>query len=240
MNILLMHARDADDPILEHEYECFLERSGLGPESFTRFNLTSGEPIDGSLLEGASCVMVGGSGAYSLSKGGVYWYEPMLALMREIVDRKVPMFASCFGFQALVVALGGTLEARPERAELGTYALTTTPEGKADPLFEGMPDSFDVQLGHNDSVVALPDGLVHLASTERCFYQAVRVPGAPIYATQFHPELTDQDNIKRYLRYLEHYMLPGETEEQARQRARDMHRPSEVANSMIQRFLSLI
>ncbi len=240
MKILLLHARDPDDPILDHEFECFVARSGEPEASFAQINLTTTSPLGPELLEGASCVMVGGSGAYSLVKGGADWFEPMLELMREIVARKIPMFASCFGFQALVVALGGELRAERDRAELGTYALTLTDEGRADPLFSELPATFDVQLGHNDSVMSLPDGLVHLASTERCLYQAVRVPGAPIYATQFHPELTDQDNIKRYLRYLEHYILPGESVAQAEERAYSMHRPSVAANSMIERFLSLI
>jgi GMP synthase (glutamine-hydrolysing) len=240
MKILLLHARDPDDPSLTHEYECFVARSGEPADSFVQLNLTTHTPLGPELFDGVDCVMVGGSGAYSLTKGGADWFEPMLELMREIVARRVPLFASCFGFQALVVAMGGELRADPERAELGTYALTLTDAGRADPLFSELPDTFDVQLGHNDSVVSLPDGLVNLASTERCLYQSVRVPGAPIYATQFHPELTDKDNILRYMRYLEHYIRPGETIEDARHRAYSMHRPSPDANAMIRRFLSLI
>ena len=240
MKILLLHARDPDDPSLQHEYECFVARSGQPAEAFTQVNLTTESPLSLELLEGVDCVMVGGSGAYSLTKGGADWFEPMLELMRQIVARRVPLFASCFGFQALVVALGGELHADPERAELGTYEVTLTDEGRADPLFSELPDSFDVQLGHNDSVVSLPEGLVHLVRSERCFYQSVRVPGVPIYATQFHPELTEKDNILRYLRYLDHYILPGETVEDARERAYAMHRPSPAANSMIAKFLALI
>jgi hypothetical protein len=44
-----------------------------------------------------------------------------------------------------------------------------------------------------------------LASTARAPYQALRVEGTSIVATQFHPELQKQDNINRYLRYWEEY-----------------------------------
>ncbi len=102
-----------------------------------------------------------------------------------------------------------------------------------------MAPSFDAQLGHNDSVVEMPPGLACLARSERCSVQAVRVPGAPIVATQFHPELTDRDNIRRYLRYLEAYKKPGESMEQARERAEQMHRPSPRANALIAQFVRL-
>ena len=239
VRVLLLQARDAADPIITHELDCFVERAGLSHEAFTSLNMVT-DPIQVRALERADVVMVGGSGAYSVVKGGFDWHEPMLELMREVVARGKPMFASCFGFQALVQALGGQLETSRERAELGTFTMHVTEAGLQDALFAQLPASFDAQLGHNDSAMTLPEGMIHLASSERCPYQAVRVGQLPIVATQFHPELTDLDNITRYMRYVEAYRPPGMTLEEARQHAEQIHRPGPQSNRLVRLFLEQV
>ena len=47
--------------------------------------------------------------------------------------------------------------------------------------------------------------MVNLAFSERTPYQALRIDGAPVFATQFHPELTREDNEMRYRTYWENY-----------------------------------
>lgn len=239
-SILLLQARAARDPILSHELDCFVAQSGLDASCFHAVNLVETEHIDASLLDGMDVVMVGGSGDYSVVKQGFVWLEPLLELMRVIVARKMPMFASCFGFQALVLGMGGELITQSEHAELGTFLITLSAQGLQDPLFGCLDvQDFYAQLGHNDSVICLPHGLIHLASSERCEVQAVRVLGAPIVATQFHPELTAQDNIKRYMRYVEAYKKPGESLEEAKKGAMKMHCQSPVANRLIRHFIRL-
>jgi GMP synthase (glutamine-hydrolysing) len=234
--IMLVQAREADDPMLVHEYECFLKRCGVPSGAMETLNLAA-EPPDPARLEGIDVVMVGGSGDFSLVTGGFDWHEPMLELMRTIVRRRQPMFASCFGFQAIVQALGGTLRSDPKRAELGTFEMTLTDAGRADPLFSRMPERFDAQLGHNDSAVELPDELVCLAGSERCAMQAVRVEGAPIVATQFHPELTWEDNMERFMRYIMNYKDADESVEDAHARGLEIHRPSPHCEQLLPLFL---
>lgn len=238
LTILMLHARDVHDPMLHHEFECFVERSQQRPEQFVARNLTV-ERISDELLEEVDAVMIGGSGAYSVVKKGFDWYEPLIQLMQCLVEMKKPTFASCFGFQALVQAMGGQVEGLTERAELGTFEITLTPTGERDPLFGKMPKQFHAQLGHNDSATILPEGVEVLASSERCPYQAIRVVDAPIYATQFHPELTEEDNITRYMSYIENYLKPGETIEHARKHAQEIHRPSVDANHLLAFFLEV-
>lgn len=234
--ILLLQAREPGDPMLDHELECFARRCGLEPEAFESVNMSAAE-LGAELLDGPDGVMVGGAGEYSVVKGGFDWHEPMLDLMRAVVQKGVPMFASCFGFQALVQALGGAVEADPQRSELGTYEVTLTPEGREDPIFGHHPDTFDAQFGHNDSAIRLPDELVWLASSERCQYQAVRYMDAPIVATQFHPELCAEDNMQRYIAYLQNYEAAALTREQAEEKARQMHRPSPHASHLLREFV---
>jgi GMP synthase (glutamine-hydrolysing) len=236
LDILLLQARTPDDPILEHEYECFLERAGRPPEAFWAVNMAT-DPFGPELLADVDVVTVGGAGDYSLVEDDADWFEALFATMRSVVDRGVPMFASCFGLQAMVRALGGALARDSASSEVGTFEMRLTARGCRDPFFGNLPESFDAQLGHKDSVVELPDGCVRLAESERCPVQAVRIEGEPVYATQFHPELTARDNIERYARYIESYKGIDESYEEAMERAEALHRESPEAASLIERFL---
>ena len=237
LSALLIQAREPGDPILAHELECFLRQSGLSPDQFVTLNLPQASCYRPALKR-ADVVFVGGSGDFSVVVGGFPWHAMLLEVMREVVARKTPMFASCFGFQALIQALGGTLVREPACAELGTHPIALTPQGIEDAIFGALPRKFDAQLGHHDSACVLPASLIPLASSQRCAIQAVAHLEAPIWATQFHPELTDRDNITRYLRYIQAYKAPEDSMDHARQKARQMHRPSPQANTLIPGFLT--
>lgn len=234
--ILLLQARTEGDPILEHEFECFVDRVDCSTEAFHAVNMVT-DGIEPGLLDEFDAVMVGGAGDFSIVEGDFEWYEPLMETMRAVIDRGVPMFASCFGFHALVAALGGRLAHSSERSEVGTFEIRLTDAGRKDSFFGQFPDRFDAQLGHKDSVDELPSKLVRLAESERCQIQAVRVPGEPIFATQFHPELSAADNIERYARYLQNYKGAEETHDEAMERAERIHRESPVANGLLEKFL---
>ncbi|RVU44860.1 type 1 glutamine amidotransferase [Lujinxingia sediminis] len=235
--ILLLQARTADDPMARHELEAFATQCDLDLDAFATFNIAT-TPARTFPVEGYDAVMVGGAGAFSLVEGGFDWHRDFLDLTRRLIEARVPMFASCFGFQAIVQALGGTLERDPERAELGTFPIELTEQGHSDPLFGELPEVFDAQLGHNDSAITLPDELVHLASSERCVYQAVRVRGRPVIATQFHPELGREGNLDRFRNYLNNYKPEGQTFEEAMAYAERIHRPSPHACGLLKAFVA--
>lgn len=235
--ILLLQAREPGDPMLEHELQCFARRCELACEAFESVNMAEAA-FDAAVLDGPDAVMVGGAGEYSVVEGGFEWHAAMLELMRAVAHKQVPMFASCFGFQAIVQAFGGRVETVPQMAELGTYEVTLTDAGRRDPIFGAHPDSFDAQFGHNDSATELPDELELLASSQRCPHQAVRVKGAPIVATQFHPELCAEDNIERYIAYLQNYEAAAISRAQAAEKAQQMHRPSPHASHLLREFVN--
>jgi GMP synthase (glutamine-hydrolysing) len=235
MTVLLLQARDVGDPMLEHELECFVERCAIERGRFRPLNLAA-EPIDPDVLRDVDAVMIGGSGDYSLAKGGFDWHGDYLEFMRAVIRRDVPTFASCFGFQAIVQALGGRVVRDPDAAEVGTFPITLTDEGRGDPSFSDFDATFEAQLGHNDSVRELPDELIRLAFSARCQTQAIRVKGHDIVATQFHPELSMEDNIVRYMRYL-HAYRPDLTEDEALEVASGIHRPSPAANRLLRAFV---
>lgn len=239
MKILLIQARNAGDPMLDHELECFAERCELPVDAFRTLNLPTDTWSPDSLLLDIDAVMIGGSGDYSLAAGGFEWHDRLLELVRQIVETRTPMFASCFGFQAIVQAYGGEIVKDPAAAEVGTFEIRLTEAGQAHLLFADAPPLFDAQLGHNDSATAaLPNNLINLACSERAPVQAIAVQGAPVIATQFHPELSMEANEVRYLRYL-HAYNPEMSDERARLESARIHRPSPVAADLLRRFVDL-
>lgn len=233
----LLQARKATEPVIEEERVSFAARLRVGVEDIEAFDLLRGETSLGAVTDGVDAVLVGGSGHFSI-RDEVSWMPSFLSTLRDLADAQFPTFASCFGFQGLVVALGCPVIHEPRSSEVGTYTLSLTDEGRADPIFSTLPETFTAQMGHKDSATSLPEGAVHLARSERCPFQALRV-GTRVYATQFHPELSGPENRQRFKRYLVEY-----SEVFGADRARHMldhaFEPSEAASSLLRRFAEQI
>nr|HRC85651.1 hypothetical protein [Thermoanaerobaculia bacterium] len=123
-----------------------------------------------------------------------------------------------------------------ERAEVGTFDLELTPAGKADPLLDGLPEQFAVQLGHNDQIEPAPAELVVLASTPSCLCQLVRLADRPVYGSQFHSEMGEPEMRQRARLYQDRYLG---ADEDAYQRFLGRLRPSPQADGLLDRFLRL-
>ena len=237
LRILLLQARDEDDPMKEEEVLSFAEKSGLAPEQFEQHDLLSGPPRLARVLE-HDAMMVGGSGDYYVSKRNLPAFDELLEVLAEVVAAGQPTFASCFGFQLLTVALGGEIVHDPESTEVGTYELRLTGAGARDELLGSLPPRFMAQLGRKDRAARLPDGLSNLASSELNPYQAFRVPHQPVWATQFHPELDARTNRDRFMRYLDGYAMHM-TPEQRRVALERYHESPETA-TLLPSFLRLV
>ncbi|MDX1645274.1 MAG: type 1 glutamine amidotransferase [Thermoanaerobaculia bacterium] len=237
MKILLLQARYEDDPARAEEVETFAAACGLAADAFVAHDLLAGPPSR-SQLAATDVLMVGGSGDFYLSQGDLPNLDDTLAFLREVVASGYPTFASCFGYQCLVLALGGELVFDPENAEVGTFDLRPTPAAADDELFGLLPSPFAAQLGHKDRASRPPVGTVNLASSERCAHQALRVPGKPIWATQFHPELDRKTNYGRFQRYLDGYAAELSPEELDRAHLRFRDSPDTAL--LLPRFLELV
>lgn len=237
LRFLLLQIRDPDDPVIEEERESFAQKAGLEVEQIGLHTLLDGPPTRAQ-VEACDGILVGGSGDYYVSKGHMPRFDELLRFFIEVADRGYPTFASCFGFQLMVRALGGTIIHDPDNTELGTLELTLTEAGRADPLLGTLPETFNAQFGHKDRAETLPEGFDNLASSALCPYQAFRVPGKPIWATQFHPELDGHTNRGRYLRYLEGYAQHLTEEEQ--QEALNNYRDSPETERLLKRFVELV
>ena len=232
---LLLQVRDADDPMRRQEVTCFAQGLECHEDQIDVFDLLRGAPTLDELRP-FDVALLGGSGNYSVAEGGP-WLEAALYAMRELFEVRKPTFASCWGFQAMARALGGTVVTDPSRAELGTVTVQVTQEGLQDPLFADLAPEFDAQMGHQDLVETLPAGAIRLASTTRVKNQAFCFPGHPIYCTQFHPELDRQALIHRLRVYPQYVrkIAGGSLEDFERDHCRD----SPQANLLLKRFLAL-
>jgi GMP synthase (glutamine-hydrolysing) len=235
--ILLLQARRDDDPMAAHEHSCFVDRSGLPAEQVVPHDLCAGPPSL-AVVRGYDALMVGGSGDFYVSDANLPHFEGFLDMLRKVVEFGLPIFASCFGYQSLVQALGGDIIFDPDKTEVGTFELTLTDEGLSDDLFSALPAAFNAQMGHKDRAVAHPPGIPNLASSEASPFQALRVPDKPIWASQFHPELDRIANEDRYRHYLEGYAPHMSAKEQAA--ALERFHDSPEASGLLRRFVEIV
>jgi GMP synthase (glutamine-hydrolysing) len=228
MRLLILQSRFASDPMLEHERECFIATTGREVEELHFRNVMGGVPAVEEVTA-YDAVVIGGSGDFSVVERDQDFFEPLAGLLRSLVGLSFPTFGCCFGFQLLVDAMGGAVIRDPENSELGSFDVELTDEGARDALFGQLPQTFIAQMGHFDRAEELPVGVLNLVSSEKCGFQALRVLGAPIWATQFHPELDEQGNRKRCVAYIKEF---GEIEGY-------QALPSPEALTILPRFLKL-
>ncbi len=231
---LLLQAREAGDPAADHEVRCFADALQVPLGAVVPWDLLRGAP-DAAALDGVDALLVGGSGAFSVLDDLPWLHRFMDFLEETSVHRRFPTFASCFGFQALVVAGGGEVVRDPEHAELGTFDILLTEQGRTDALLGPLAPSFPAQLGHKDRASRLPADCVPLAFSERCPYQCFKVVDAPVIATQFHPELDRDAEAFRCRTYAAMYADAGVAAEM--QRVIDGLRESPEATALMRRWV---
>jgi len=113
----------------------------------------------------------------------------LYAFIAAGVRHDLPLLGICLGGQMLAKVLGAQVRKNDVR-EIGLYRACLTEAGKADPIFAGFDDEFDVFHWHNDTF-AIPYGATLLAEEETCRNQAFRKGNA--VALQFHLEPRPED-----------------------------------------------
>lgn len=131
----------------------------------------------------------------------------------------------------------GAVIDRSHSEPVGGVTVDLTDEGRRDPLFAGLPDTFDAFGGHKEAASLLPAGVVSLATSAACPVQAFRV-GANVYATQFHPELDLDGVCTRIDVYKNHGYFAPETAESLKDaaRQRQVTYPMEILRRFVKRY----
>jgi len=205
LRLLLLQIR-RDPRVRKEEHESFANFAGLRPDQIEILNVFDTPSFDADVLSGFDGLLVGGSSSASVLEAETYPFLPYArALMRHCIEEKLPVFASCFGFQLAVQELGGVITRDRENFEMGTLPIEVLPEAAGDPIFGALGESVLAVSVHQESALVCPSGCVELARTSVCCH-AFRVVGAPFWAFQFHPEL-DRACVEHRLRiYQESYL----------------------------------
>ena len=105
-----------------------------------------------------------------------------------IFDLEIPILGICYGMQTLAEQFGGQVTSST-RKEFGHASITLE---QASILFDGFDAGsvIDVWMSHGDHVSTLPDQFNLIASTPSAPIAAMTHSKKPIYALQFHPEVT--------------------------------------------------
>ena len=138
------------------------------------------------------------TGSHDMVTERLPWSESTAQWLKEAVGRKVPVLGVCYGHQLLAHALGGVVGDNPNGKEFGTVAVQCSGRANADRLFGGLPETFDAQACHTQSVLQLPAGAILLASSDMDPHHAFSV-GACAWGVQFHPEF-NAEVLRDYIR----------------------------------------
>jgi len=224
MKPFLFLAIRAEDAAADDEYAAVLRCSGLDERDLRRHRLERDELGTVDLDDWSGIILGGGpfniSDPAELKSADQRRAEAeMRALALDVVAADFPFFGACYGIGTLGTLEGGLVD-RTYGEPIGSVQVTLSEDGRKDPLFEGLPETFDVFLGHKEAVTVLPRGGVLLASSPACPVQAFRLR-SNVYATQFHPELDVEGLCLRIDIYRHHgYFDPPEEAEELMRMAR--------------------
>lgn len=160
--------------------------AGLERDEAVTINVEAGEPLP-STREGFAGTIVTGSGAMVTDRAD--WSERSAAWLRDAAHAGMPLLGICYGHQLLAHALGGEVGDHPQGREMGTIGLQLHPQAGDDPLFGGLPERFDAQATHLQTVLRAPDGATVLARSLHDACHAFRW-GDRAWGVQFHPEFS--------------------------------------------------
>ncbi|WP_106817999.1 glutamine-hydrolyzing GMP synthase [Janibacter massiliensis] len=152
----------------------------------------------------ASEILAKQPAAIILSGGPASVYaEDAPRLDPAIIESGVPTLGLCYGFQAVVDALGGTVE-RTGLREYGASPATIVDTSST--LFNGQPAQQSVWMSHGDAAIAAPEGMRVTASTAGAPVAAFEDDDRRLYGVQWHPEVLHSTFGQRVI---ENFLLRG-------------------------------
>lgn len=214
MKPFLLLATRAEDLPADEEYALFLRFTGLSEDQLVRRRLEA-EPLGEIDLDDWSGIFVGG-GPFNASdplekKSPVQQRveAEISALLDEVVERDFPFFGACYGIGTVGAHEGAVIDGT-YREPISVVEVTRTAAGAADPLLQGLPDTFTAFVGHKEAITVLPPSATLLVRGETCPVQMFRI-GRNVYATQFHAECDVEGISTRIRAYAGHgYFGAGE------------------------------
>ena len=107
-----------------------------------------------------------------------------------IFDLSVPILGICYGMQTLAEQMGGQVMS-VDNKEFGHSELEIHVESA---ILKGSDKKLNVWMSHGDQVQDIPENFKLIASTSTAPIAVMEHKSLPIYALQFHPEVTHTEN----------------------------------------------
>ena len=123
------------------------------------------------------------------------WMRELFAFIHKVHEKKILLFGSCFGFQAIAAAFKVPSVPMRSGIEIGFYPVELTMAGKHDPIFKNVDEKFSVAYSHGYNVPDLPTGGLLLVKSERHPIQGFKM-GHTTYAFQFHPDFNTEQLLR--------------------------------------------
>ncbi len=143
------------------------------------FDVTAKELRD----RGASGIILSG-GPRSTSQPDAPHCDP------QIFALEIPILGICYGMQEMTSALGGTVQAAPNRE----YGQATVTRGDDSAILSAVPKETTVWASHGDLIAAAPPGFTVTAVSANAPVAAMEHRERRLYALLFHPEVAHTEH----------------------------------------------
>lgn len=204
LKILLLQIRDGEQ-VRREEHQSFAEYCGVTLDQIDVLNVFDTPDFPISVADDYDALLVGGASEANVLKPGQFpFVQCCQNLIQYCAETAKPVFASCFGFQLAVLALGGEILHKDIDFEMGTIPVSLTEAALDDSLYRDTPDGFFAISVHRQYAESLPESCQLLAYTEQCVH-SFKVKGKPFWAFQFHPEVDKATLIERLTFYKAQY-----------------------------------
>lgn len=204
LKFLLVQIRD-NHLVRQEELSSFVKFSVLNKNQIDILNVFDTPSFKANIIDNYDAVFVGGASECPVTDEKNF---PFIKYAKELllycIKKNIPVFASCYGFQLAVLALGGEIIHVEKDFEMGSIPIKLTNDAKSDYLFKSTPDNFLAISVHQDKAIKTPDNCTTLAYTKDCIH-AFKVNNKPFWCFQFHPEVDKDILIERLTHYKDKY-----------------------------------
>jgi GMP synthase-like glutamine amidotransferase len=161
----------------------FLDRQKI---PFNMVCIDQNDPIPEQLDNISGLVLMGGSMSVN---DDLPWIEPELKLIKQAVEKNLPVLGHCLGGQLISKALGGSISKNPVK-EIGWHYVENVEQAnneQANSWLASVPTRFEAFHWHGETF-SVPDGATTILKSEQCENQAFCINNT--LALQCHIEMT--------------------------------------------------
>lgn len=235
LRVLLMQIRHSEQ-VRREELQSFTEYAKLTPSQIDVLNVFDTPVFPETAAVGYDALFIGGASEASvLEPQNNPFLEYGYQVIRHSIVHNQPVFASCFGFQMVVKALGGEIVRDETDFETGTVAIDLTDNALEDPIMQRLPNPFWAVSVHRERAPYLPVECELLAQTKACPH-AFKIKDKPVWAFQFHPEVDKKTLIERLTVYQEHYT----SDKEQLQKVFDNAHETPDSNALVEYFIDYL